>query len=88
MGIPFLKFDGTNDHFILPVELFESFDIVIVNRWGNVIHERTNATGVLLWDGLTEEGTGVNAGVYFYKLFGTVVNGEIATKEGFVTVIN
>ena len=80
--------DGTNDHFILPVELFESFDIVIVNRWGNVIHERTNATGVLLWDGLTEEGTGVNAGVYFYKLFGTVVNGEIATKEGFVTVIN
>ena len=80
--------DGVNDEFVLPVALFESFDIVIINRWGNVIHEHRGATGTLLWDGKTQGGVPVTDGTYFYKLVGTVVNGEQASKEGFVQVFH
>jgi PKD repeat protein len=79
--------DGTNDLFILPADIFESFDIFILNRWGNAVHEEYNAVGVLLWDGMAQSGNPVSDGVYFYKLIGTLVNGEIAEKDGFVTVI-
>lgn len=79
--------DGTNDLFILPADIFESFDIFILNRWGNAVHEEYSATGVLLWDGMAQSGNPVSDGVYFYKLIGTLVNGEIAEKDGFVTVI-
>ena len=79
--------DGVNEFFILPADIFISFDIVILNRWGNVIYERNGATGVLLWDG-TSNGNRVNDGVYFYLLRGTIVNGEEAKKHGNVTVVN
>ena len=79
--------DGVNEFFILPADIFISFDIAILNRWGNVIHERRGATGTLLWDG-TSKGTPVHDGVYFYLLTGTIVNGEPAKKHGNITVVN
>lgn len=80
--------DGINDFFVLPVPIFKSFDIVIINRWGNVIHIANGATGVLLWNGLTDSGAKVEDGVYFYKLDGTLPKGEVITKHGNVTVVN
>jgi gliding motility-associated-like protein len=80
--------DGVNDLFTLPIALFKSFDIVIMNRWGNVIHQRNGATGTLLWDGMTENGNQVGDGTYFYKLTGTVITGETAAKDGFVQVFH
>lgn len=80
--------DGVNDFFVLPVEIFKSFDIVILNRWGNVIHLENGATGILLWNGLTDKGAKVEDGVYFYKLVGTLPKGEVVEKHGNVTVVN
>jgi len=80
--------DGTNDFFILPAPIFTTFDIVILNRWGNVIHQDGAGTGVLLWNGLTDNGEKVSDGVYFYKLIGTLVSGDKAEKHGNVTVVN
>lgn len=80
--------DGINDFFVLPVEIFKSFDIVIINRWGNVIHIQNGATGVLLWNGFTDNGAKVEDGVYFYKLVGTLPKGDVISKHGNVTVVN
>lgn len=79
--------DGVNDFFVLPDPIFESFDIFIINRWGNVIHERKNQTGVLLWDGMAQSGLPVVDGTYFYRLVGTIIDGSIASKDGFVEVV-
>lgn len=79
--------DNTNDLFTLPADIFTSYDIFILNRWGNVVHERTNTTGSVLWDGMTQSGVPVNAGTYFYRLVGTLVDGTEADKDGFIQVV-
>lgn len=79
--------DGTNEIFELQDDVFESFDIVILNRWGNVVHERKDATGTYLWDGRAQNGDRVSDGVYFYHLYGTLTDGTIGEKHGNVTVI-
>lgn len=80
--------DGVNDLFTLPAAIFKSFDIVIVNRWGDVIHEETNATGTLMWNGLTDSGNAVNDGVYFYKLIGIFYDGSNVLRHGNITVVH
>jgi len=81
--------DGTNDLFTLPFDAFKDYNIVILNRWGNVIHEgtRDSANPLLLWDGTTDSGDKVNDGVYFYRFTGEMLGGTLVDKHGFVTVI-
>ena len=82
--------DGTNDLFTLPFDAFKDFNIVIVNRWGNTIHEGTRdpANPLLMWDGTTDNsGVKVTDGVYFYRLTGEMLGGTLVDKHGFVTVI-
>jgi gliding motility-associated-like protein len=79
--------DGVNEVFEMQNDVFESFEIVIMNRWGNVVHRRTDATGTYLWDGLTQSGERVADGVYFYRLTGTLTDGSLGEKHGSVTVI-
>lgn len=79
--------DGINEYFEMKADVFVEFEIVILNRWGNVVHHRTNATGTYLWDGLTQSGEKVQDGVYFYKLYGTLTDGSIGEKHGNVTVV-
>ncbi len=80
--------DGINDFFVLKENVFRSFEVVIVNRWGNVVHHRKDATGIYLWDGKTQAGDPVNDGVYFYRVFGTLTDDSLGEKHGNVTVIN
>lgn len=79
--------DGTNEIFEMNADIFETFDIVILNRWGNVVHKREGATGIYLWDGLAQSGKPAVNGVYFYKLYGTLTDGTIGEKHGNVTLI-
>ena len=79
--------DGTNEVFEMQADIFESFEIVILNRWGNVLHHRKDATGTYLWDGKSQSGEPVSDGVYFYRLFGTLTDGTLGEKHGNVTVI-
>ena len=75
--------------FTLPFDAFKDFKIVILNRWGNVIHEtnRDPANPLLLWDGTTNSGAKVHDGVYFYRITGEMLGGTQVDKHGFVTVI-
>ena len=79
--------DGINEFFEMNSDIFLEFEIVILNRWGNVVHHREEATGTYLWDGLTQSGEKVADGVYFYKLYGTLTDGSIGEKHGSVTVL-
>jgi len=78
--------DGTNDNFSFYINIFESFDITILNRWGNIVQEKTNQTGTLFWDGTNNGGEVVSDGVYFYLLRATLLDGTEVTKDGFVQV--
>lgn len=78
--------DGTNDLFSFKYDIFESFDIVILNRWGDVVENKSNQTGTIFWDGMDKHGNLCTDGVYFYKLSATLKDGTSLKKEGFLQV--
>ncbi|MFA9210491.1 MAG: PKD domain-containing protein [Moraxellaceae bacterium] len=80
--------DGINDVFSYQYDIFKSFDIVIVNRWGNTISQKSSETGTIFWDGKTNKGEPVVDGVYFYVFEGTLFNGTKLKKDGFIQVVN
>ena len=59
--------DGVNDEFNLPFDGFKSYNIVIINRWGNVMWDKTDQTGILLWDRTDNGGEKCTDGVYFLQ---------------------
>lgn len=75
--------DGTNDEFSFNTSGLTSYDIVIANRWGNVVYQSNDPSK--FWDGKSN-GDLVSEGVYFYT-----IKAKTATKEykysGNVTVI-
>lgn len=82
--------DGINDIFTLPFDAFKDFTIIILNRWGNVIHEgvRDATNPLFLWDGTSDSSfEKVHDGVYFYRFSGEMLGGTTVNKHGFVTVI-
>ena len=79
--------DGTNEVFSFKHDIFKSFDILIVNRWGNVVHEGKNVTGTIFWDGKTQGGDPCSEGVYFYKLNGILKDNNPIEKTGFLELI-
>lgn len=80
--------DGINDLFTFPLPIFKSFDMVILNRWGNVVHQEIGGVGTFSWDGTAPDGTPVNDGVYFYQLTGIISSGTEIQKHGNVTVVS
>ncbi|MEJ6685995.1 MAG: gliding motility-associated C-terminal domain-containing protein [Crocinitomicaceae bacterium] len=80
--------DGANDLFNLPYEGFKTFNILILNRWGNVMWDKTDQTGILLWDSTDNVSEKCKDGVYFYKLSGTMFGGTQQDLHGFVAVID
>jgi len=79
--------DGANDTFTIFADIFKTYDILILNRWGNVIQEHVQQTGGLLWDGKNMNGEQCSDGVYFYVLNGILKDGTSLSKNGFVTLI-
>lgn len=59
----------------------KTFDLAIVNRWGNVVFTTTNPQ--ILWDG-TQNGTVLDEGVYSYILNVTLMNNQELTNQGFI----
>lgn len=79
--------DGINEIFKLGEPVFASYDIVIFNRWGNIVSELYDQNGTYLWDGKNKSGEMCTEGVYFYKLNGVRYTGIEESKQGFVTLI-
>ncbi|NBV07496.1 MAG: PKD domain-containing protein [Flavobacteriia bacterium] len=75
--------DLLNDQLILD-NLFvdcTSFDLIILNRWGNIVYEMTNTSAP--FNGKDLNGKDLEAGVYFYKL--TTDDNKVVS--GHITVI-
>ena len=57
---------GANDMFRIPgIETYENVELVILNRWGNVVYESDDFGASSFWDA---EADGATSGVYYYKL--------------------
>ncbi len=76
--------DGVNDSYLITAKGIVEFNIVIVNRWGNVVFESNDILNS--WDG-TSNGQPCQDGVYFY-----VIKAKSATqdysKHGHITLSN
>jgi gliding motility-associated-like protein len=77
--------DDTNEEWIIHATNLASIEIIIINRWGNVMTEINDlATG---WNGKTTNGDDATDGAYFYKYTAKGLNGENLTGHGFITLI-
>ena len=72
--------DDVNDLFFVNAENIDNFNLVIVNRWGQVMRELSAVTDN--WDGKTPNGNPASSGVYFWKLVYSYTQGtEVITEE-------
>ena len=77
--------DVTNDEWIIQTTNIASIEIVILNRWGNVMAQITDlATG---WNGKTTNGNDATDGTYFYKYSAQALNGENLSGHGFLMLL-
>ena len=74
--------DGTNDFFIpVTYQKVKSANLIIVNRWGNVIYNESNLLPG--WDG-TSDGKECSEGVYFWKVEYEDFNSIKFSEHGFL----
>ena len=80
--------DGINDVVFIYSNILDKFDMVILNRWGNVVSEQKEQSGTVFWDGKNMGGQLCHDGVYFYQFAGTLKGSDtVVKKEGFITLI-
>ncbi|QHS59740.1 DUF7933 domain-containing protein [Chitinophaga agri] len=73
--------DGSNDKLVIKgLNKFVQNEIVIYNRWNNVLYRKQNYQGE--WDG-----QGLNAGTYYYTLKGLDANGQWHTYNGYIMLL-
>jgi uncharacterized repeat protein (TIGR01451 family)/gliding motility-associated-like protein len=74
--------DGSNDKLVIKgLEKFVQNEIVIYNRWNNVLYRKQNYQGE--WDG-----QGLNAGTYYYTLKGLDATGQWHTYNGYIMLLH
>jgi gliding motility-associated-like protein len=81
--------DGNNDSYFLRTKNVVKLELIIVNRWGNVIFEKSSDDLVNnnpSWDGKIN-GVIANEGVYFYKYIGYNISGQEITGHGFLHLV-
>ena len=81
--------DGSNDFFTITnsegLDQLESFEIVILNRWGNVIVTFNDA--LFQWDGKSSDGLNATDGVYFYLIKAQTKSKKEIAVHGFFHLI-
>lgn len=73
--------DEVNDVWFVKTEFVEKIELVITNRWGNVMHESNGSFAA--WNGKTKGGTLAEQGVYFYNIIFHGVDGSVTPAQGF-----
>ncbi|PKR82301.1 hypothetical protein CW751_02925 [Brumimicrobium salinarum] len=76
--------DNENDFFeLINVDNIEDLDLIILNRWGNVVFESNDPN--FKWNGsIQNNGAECTDGTYFYKIKVKDLMGEEILKHGFV----
>tara|TARA_B100001287_G_scaffold24073_1_gene17555 strand:+ start:2879 stop:6274 length:3396 start_codon:yes stop_codon:yes gene_type:complete len=77
--------DGTNEQFIIETENVASIELIILNRWGNIM--TTIESLDIGWDGTNRSGNEAAEGVYFYKYIAVGDNGQELSGHGFLTLV-
>jgi gliding motility-associated-like protein len=72
--------DGSNDEWFITTENISELNVIIFNRWGNLVYSGTETSAP--FDGKTSNGLALPAGVYFYKF---TVEGKV--KSGFIHLV-
>ncbi len=75
--------DGYNDLFYIRSVGMQEFDLMIMNRWGEVIF--TSTSNRLAWDGTSQSGLDMPEGTYFYML--KAVGSELYERQGTVSLL-
>ncbi|MCX8080908.1 MAG: gliding motility-associated C-terminal domain-containing protein [Bacteroidia bacterium] len=83
-----LNRDGKNDLLEVKIPFAQQATLQVFNRWGNEVYSASEAAPeglqiVLRWDG-THQGQPLPAGVYFYLVRGTDLNGKPFEYKQFV----
>jgi gliding motility-associated-like protein len=79
--------DGFNDTFVLTISGISNINVMIYNRWGNLIHEKSetglaDAEVLEIWDP-----SDVNDGTYYYVIEGTDLQLERVSAQGNIEVM-
>lgn len=80
--------DGNNDlfHFVYRENIKEFLEVVVVNRWGNVVYESSNID--FTWNGkVNNSGAECSEGTYFYIIRLKNYDDEEIEDHGFVQLI-
>lgn len=70
--------DGDNDFFFLSPKNTKSVELIVINRWGDVVFQNKGVNPA--WNGRNENGEFVAEGVYFYRY--TLIGKEDQVLEG------
>lgn len=76
--------DGVNDEFFIDVQNIASLEMIVINRWGNLVFETSTINNK--WDGKIN-GKDADEGVYFIKYSLVDLNGEQYSGHGNVTLL-
>lgn len=76
--------DGSNDYFELDFSDIKKIDLVIINRWGNIMFEGNGPNPK--WDGYVN-GKLANDGTYFYKYEALTIDDKVLIGHGFVVLV-
>ena len=76
--------DGMNDEWLIPdLERFPKFEMLIYNRWGNVVFEQSKT--YVPWTGLSSNGKELPEAAYFFLI--RLNNPEKTVWSGAITVV-
>lgn len=78
--------DGLNDFYAFKLENILELDLVILNRWGQVMFQSTDVLAT--WNGKTTSGGEVEAGVYFYRYKAVGAQDEQFEGHGFIHLVH
>ena len=89
--------DGLNDYLLFSTINTVKLEMLVTNRWGNVMYEQTIdptqydpnlSSGIGFgWDGRNTNNYDAEEGTYFYKYVATGVNGDITDGHGFIQLV-
>ena len=78
------NFDGINDLFTVVAENLTGFEMLIYNRWGELVFQ----TNALLpgWKGFSDNGYSYPDGIYLYRVDALGQDGQVYHRRGSVTL--
>jgi gliding motility-associated-like protein len=82
--------DNNNELFYLNTKNVTTLQLTILNRWGNVVFEKSSVNLINdnpAWDGKID-GVLASEGIYFYTYLATGLNGQEVTGHGFLHLVN